>query len=399
MEYKIALGFGNNTDYELNWDSEIIEKCITEFKIFDSDIINIKEINSERNLVIALLLFLKQGIGGEFTVNNTQILLSFAERFKYQITIGGTCPRAAIAMNKLGYKSCMHLVVMNKKIQNLLPKGCEFVCSNDEENYDVHLIFQYTKNTIIKKNDISIKTNRANRIIIGNNNINSQMNISTSFFEKFVNKAKVLMISGFNTMTDQKLLSKRLDLLQKELKIAKSNNIKIYYEDACFISEESNQLCKDILFKYVDVFSFNEDEMQTYYGKQVDLLDAELIAYVLEKFINRFNVPTLIVHSKYWAIAYGKDSISYKDCLKGGVTMATTRFRFGENFNSRNQYIETYNLPSEKIGENFANKFNSIVGKKGFCIPSVKVKETKVTTVGLGDAFVGGFLPPLSEME
>ncbi len=399
MDYKIALGFGNNTDYELKWNSAIIENAITEFDIYKKDIKQISAVDNERDLLIALLYFLSEGIGGECTLDDTEVLQTFANRFEYRITIGGTCPRAAIAMDILDYQSCMHLVVMNKYIKNLLPENSSYICTNESENFDIHLIFQYPKNSSIKANDIDIRTNRANRIIIGNNNTNSEMKLSEEFFDKYVYKSKVLMISGFNTMTDINKLENRLKFLREKLIIAKKNNIKVYFEDACYISEVANQLTKDLIFEFVDIFSFNEDEMQNYYGSQVNLLNPTEIIRVLSILKKRFNVPTLMVHSKYWAIAYGKNSAHFKDCLKGGVTMATTRFRFGDNFKSKEQYLDTFNLPNELESEIFASSFNKIVKDYGYCVPSVAVKETDVTTIGLGDSFVGGFLPPLSLLK
>jgi ADP-dependent phosphofructokinase/glucokinase len=74
--------------------------------------------------------------------------------------------------------------------------------------------------------------------------------------------------------------------------------------------------------------------------------------------------------------------------------MATTRFRFGDDFTEEN-YMETDGLSQEEEGSVFANELKILLGDKVCCIPSVRVEEKKVTTIGLGDAFVGGFLPAL----
>lgn len=77
--------------------------------------------------------------------------------------------------------------------------------------------------------------------------------------------------------------------------------------------------------------------------------------------------------------------------------MATTRFRFGDNFGEK-QYNDTYSLMDEEEGEVFSASFTNLAKGVGLSIPSVKVAETRVTTIGLGDAFVGGFLPPLLDL-
>lgn len=392
----IALGFGNNTDYELIWDTNIIKRLIKEFNIYNSEIQQKFTIDNERDLLIGMLYLLKNNIGGECSVYDTKILDLFASRFSYNVTIGGTCPRAAIAMNILGYKSDLHLVVMNDKIRNLIPSNINYICSNKKTSYDIHLIFQYPKNVHIKINDIEITTKRENRIIIGNNNENSIMNLSQEYFDKYAKNSKVLMISGFNTMTDINLLKKRLAFVKKN--IENLEKTKIYYEDACFINEEANQLCKDILFEHVDIFSFNEDELINYSNRDINLLDPKEVYENIEKLYSKFKVDTLVVHSKYWAIAYGKNAIKYLACLKGGITMATTRFRFGDKFKNKEQYIETDNLKDGLIEKEFSYKFNELAKNKALCIPSVEVLEKDVTTVGLGDSFVGGFVSKLSDI-
>ncbi|MCY1152545.1 MAG: ADP-dependent glucokinase/phosphofructokinase [Sphaerochaetaceae bacterium] len=392
----ISLGFGNNTDYELNWDTEIIKELIRQFDIKNEEIKQKTLIDNERDLLIGMLYFLKNNMGGECSVIKSSILDTFASHFSYRITIGGTGPRAAIAMNTIGYESNLHLVVMNDKLKNLIPESVKYICSNEKVTYDIHLIFQYPKNINFSINNIKISTTRENRIIIGNNDVNSIMNLSQDYFDKYVKYSKVLMISGFNTMTDIDLLTERLNFIEENIKDLE--DIKIFYEDACFMSDEANALCKQKLFKYVDIFSFNEDELSTYCNKKINLLDEYEVLNSIEELYEKFKVDTIVVHSKYWAIAYGKNTDLYKPCLKGGITMATTRFRFGDLFNRKEQYIETNNLEDGEVEKAFSTKFNLIVKDKGVCVPSVKVSETDVTTVGLGDSFVGGFVSKLSQI-
>ncbi|MGD1815581.1 MAG: ADP-dependent glucokinase/phosphofructokinase [Pleomorphochaeta sp.] len=394
---KIALGFGNNTDYEIIWDLEAILKLIKTFNLKDEEITFKKEVKTERDLLIAMLFFLKNNTGGEVNIKDTNIINNFSSNFKYKITIGGTCPRSAIAMNILDYKSSMHLVVLNDKIKNLIPDSINYICSNKEPNYDIHLIFQYPRDVSINYKNIQINTKRENRIIIGNNNANSIMNLSPSFFENYVKDSKVLLISGFNTMEDLDLLKNRLIFVKE--RISKLKEITVFYEDACFISDKTNQMCKDILFDYVNIFSFNEDEFISYCSNTIDLLNPKQVLSNIENLYKKFKVETIVIHSKYWAITYGKNSIHYKKCLRTGINMATSRFRFGDNFIDKTQYYDTENLEDDEISKDFTIKFNNLANNKGFCIASKKVFEKSVTTVGLGDFFVGGFIYQLSDIK
>ncbi|WP_020610907.1 ADP-dependent glucokinase/phosphofructokinase [Sediminispirochaeta bajacaliforniensis] len=399
QQHKIGLGLGNNTDFELAWNPEALEQCIREYDVHEKDLKEERRpILNEKDLLINVLRFIKSEIGGECILEDTETALQFSKRFDYEITIGGTCPRSAIAMRKLGYTSCMHLVTMNEHIKKLLPPDCSYVCSNKDESFDIHLIIQYPADADIIANDIRIHTVRANRIIIDDDYNNSIMNLSEDFFDNCLSQARVFLLSGFNVMQDHELLKKRLSYMKGQLIKLKKQGTTIYYEDACFADETSNRLCKEYLFEHIDIFSLNEDEMKDYLQQDIDLLDASQVAAAAKTLKERFAIPLVVIHSKYWALAYGEHAKDYAACLKGGITMATTRFRFGDSFNEPAQYEETYALPDDEAGKKFADAFASIVGDRGCCIPSVMVEEQNVTTIGLGDAFVGGFIPQLSEM-
>ena len=110
MGEQIVLGLGNNIDYEIVWDSQVLERLIIEFNIRDSEICTDIRILSIRNLVVSILGFLKSESGGEHFVTSLEIILDFASHFQKKITMGGTSLRAAIAMRKIGYNSALHLV-------------------------------------------------------------------------------------------------------------------------------------------------------------------------------------------------------------------------------------------------------------------------------------------------
>jgi sugar/nucleoside kinase (ribokinase family) len=45
----------------------------------------------------------------------------------------------------------------------------------------------------------------------------------------------------------------------------------------------------------------------------------------------------------------------------------------------------------------FCRCLNQTTGDKLYCVPVAQVEQSSATTIGLGDAFVGGFLPMLLE--
>ena len=122
MGEQIVLGFGNNIDYEIVWNSQVIEQLIIAHNITASEIRMDRPIFTIRDLVVSILGFLKSETGGECFVNSLEIILEFANLFQKKVTIGGTSVRAAIAMRKLGYTSALHLVTINDHVRKMIPQ-------------------------------------------------------------------------------------------------------------------------------------------------------------------------------------------------------------------------------------------------------------------------------------
>jgi hypothetical protein len=392
MSENIALGFGNNIDYEIVWDSYIFEQLILKFGISSSELCHDKSINNVRDLIISILSFLKEENSGERFVKSPVIIEDFASYFEKKITLGGTSIRAAIAMQKLGKTSALHLVTINDAVRKLIPQDCPWVCSNNKDSFYPHLIVQYCKDTYIHAGDITIRTKQANRIIYVNDYDNAIMKINPDFAQLATN-AKILLISGFNAMQSMELLADRLRIVLQIINCMQSNAL-VFYESACFHKPALSSFIHKTLIDAIDFFSMNENEFQEILGREISLLDAKEVFIALQKLHQLIPAPALIIHTRYWSIVFGKNAAQYSKALKAGIVMATTRLRFGDDFNSTN-YLETEGLPLEPIGEEFAEKINREAKGQIHCMPSFHVEESKMTTIGLGDAFVGGFLSAL----
>ena len=393
MNERIALGFGNNIDYEIVWDSEVVQDLIIQYDIYDVDLSIDRIIHNERDLLVSILGFLKAGVGGERFVVSSSILERFSEKFNKKITLGGTSVRAAIAMRKLGYTSALHLVTMNEDVQRLLPPDCPYVCNQTEDSLYPHLIVQFAKDTRVKANDIDICTEQANRIIYHNDLDNITMRLNDDFVEQ-ISDAKVLLISGFNAMQSETLLVDRLRVVSRFIDKL-SRDALVYYEEAGFYEPKFSQLIYHTLGKHIDVVGLNEDELQKYLNRKVDLLNAFDVQASLEELQKLISVPTLVVHCNYWALAYGVNASRFSEALRGGVSMATARFCYGDSF-TKKHYEKVKRLPPNPEGARFAVAINKVLGKKVCCVPVAQVEQLNATAVGLGDAFVGGFLPLLA---
>jgi ADP-dependent phosphofructokinase/glucokinase len=148
------------------------------------------------------------------------------------------------------------------------------------------------------------------------------------------------------------------------------------------------------LARNINIVSLNEDELQGHLDRRLDLLNASQIKEALVELHALLPVPVIVVHTRYWALAYGEKAASFSKALKGGITMATTRFCYGDDFTVEN-YKKIETLPPNQAGAIFADALNKLPGHKICCVPVAHVEQSNATTVGLGDAFVGGFLPAL----
>ncbi len=392
MKEKIALGFGNNIDYEITWNSSVFEALIVRYGIRDDELDINTVIRSERDLVVSILSFLKLGIGGERFVATSAIIEELARHFDNKMTLGGTSVRAALAMRTLGYTSALHLVTTNDQVRALLPPDCPYVCSNPQDQSYPHLIVQFSKGTRVKAGDIDIHTNRPNRLIYHSDDANIAMNLDEGFAD-LVTEARVMLISGFNAMQDESLLA---DRMQTVLRIIENlpDGAQLFYEDAGFYESRFCHLIYDILAKHISIFSLNEDELQDYLKREIDLLDISQIEDALQALQRLIPVPVIVVHTRHWALAYGEQASRFADALKAGVTMATTRFCYGDDFTAEN-YRQVEALPPGEDNAAFVDAVNAQASDSICCVPVAHVDQSNATTVGLGDAFVGGFLTAL----
>ena len=140
----------------------------------------------------------------------------------------------------------------------------------------------------------------------------------------------------------------------------------------------------------------NEDELQDRAGFRFNILDPNAVAAALKTVYHQVGVPILICHSAYWALAYGKNPDTVRAALTGGITMASTRFRMGDNF-CRADYEKTRSMKDRSSGLRFAHQLTELVGSQSLlCLPGKDLDTVAhPTTIGLGDAFIGGMLPML----
>jgi ADP-dependent phosphofructokinase/glucokinase len=388
-----VLGLGGNVDYEIEWDSTMLEGLIRTYALRASELATSVVVESERDLVRSLLAFVRDGVGGERFVASPDVIEAFAARFGKRITLGGTGLRAALAMDKLGVASTVHLVSIDDHMRRLLPRGVSYICSARRDSTRPHLVVQFTEGATVRAEDIDLRAPRSNRVIYVNDPANAELVLDEDL-GRALSGADVFLISGLNSISDEATLRTRLHDLARNLRSLSSTAL-VVYEDAGFHVPALSALVREAVLDRVDIYSMNEDEMQAYVGRPVDLLDPEAMLSALREVRAVVPAGTLVVHTRAWALATGERAHELRSALQGGVVMAGARYVHGDDFTEAD-YQEVARAPVNEAGRAFAVALERCAPADVCCVPALRLPTYRPTMIGLGDAFVGGFLAALS---
>jgi len=105
--------------------------------------------------------------------------------------------------------------------------------------------------------------------------------------------------------------------------------------------------------------------------------------------------PNTIMHSSKWAIVRGPQASELACALDYGNAVASTRFKYGDNL-TLDQIRTTQTLPRNPEVLRFADEISSHDPLVRIA-PNYPVTSKTPTTIGLGDAFLGGILTVLCE--
>lgn len=390
---ELVLGLGGTVDYEIDWDSAVIASLVEGFAIRADELGAEIPVVDERSLVVTLLAFLRDGVGGERFVASSDIVEAFSARFDTRITLGGTCVRAAIAMRSVGVSSLVHLVSIDDHVRALLPDGIEYICSAAEDSTDPHLIVQFAAGAAVQSGDIDIVAPHPNRIIYTNDPPNRDLELS-DHLDDVLRDSRVFLVSGFNTIQDAAVLAERVQQVRGHLAELPPGTVAIY-EDAGYHLPEFSARVRDALAGVVDVYSLNEDELFAYLGRTFDLLDADAVAGALAEASELIPARCLVIHTKHWSLAFGSRAGEFGAAVRGGVLMASTRYLVGDGHTAAD-YEHTATLPPKPAGAAVAIELESRYPGRLVCHPALVLDTGRPTTIGLGDTFIGGFIAALA---
>jgi ADP-specific Phosphofructokinase/Glucokinase conserved region len=392
---RVLLGLGGCVDYELTLTAGVLEKLIIEYGVVAADLRPPPDpVAGERDLLVSILGYVARGAGGEHFVASAPALSDFAARFPHRETLGGTSVRAGLLMSKLGVPSTLHLVSVNDTVRRLLPTGVSFVDSGGHDTFYPHLIVQYDEGLWIRANDIDIHAPFPNRLIYVNDPANAGMLLTDDLGDR-LRHADVFLISGFNAMRSADELDARLADLNRHMRHLPAGAL-TYFEDAAYHRPDFSRRVRAALLGRIDVYGLNEDELQSYLGRAVDLLDPADVAAALTAIHALVDVPTLVLHTKFWALAYGAGD--YTAALDNGTVMAATRYVHGDDFTPADAE-RLRGTPRRPASVAFAAALHDRMGAVVRCVPGFELTVAHPTTVGLGDTFVGGFLAAIAAAD
>ncbi|GAB3405397.1 hypothetical protein GCM10027515_18680 [Schumannella luteola] len=405
MTHPLVLGLGGTVDYEIVWDAGVLERLAREHAVTGEEIAAElrarRPIRTERDLLVSVLAFLGSGAGGERFVESSAAVLDFAAHFETVVTLGGTGVRAGLAMAGLGIPSTQHLVSIDDNVRRLLPPEIDWICSAEHDSLDPHLIVQFPAGARVRvgdaDGDAEIVAQHPNRLIYSNDPPNRELRLSRDLGDA-LRGASLFLVSGFNSMQDEGELDARLDELVVALDRLPAEAL-VLYEDAGFHVPAMSSRVRSRLAGRAAVHGMNEDELQDYLGRPIDLLDAAKVALALDDVRSAVVAPVVLVHTKYWAAAVGPEASRFADALDGGVTMAATRFRLGDGITPE-RYAATQQLERHARGAEFARAFAALppsrAGEERVAVPAFHLAVENPTTIGLGDTFVGGVIAALA---
>lgn len=320
----------------------------------------------------------------------------FARHFSYTVTLGGTPTRAAIILDRLGYDTVLQTSCYNEHVKRLMPARVRVLSGVGAARDKIypHIVLQCRGGVRICANDIDFVTPRENRLMVSRDIDSLQMPILPDTFGKMIVDAEVFLLGCFSEVIDRDVLRDCMEKTKALLSYLPKDAC-VVMEDGCYVKRDFRYYVHEQLSSVVHVLSMNEDELQQYIGKRIDIFDPAAVKEAVGYVYKNSGIKTILVHSAAWVLAYGEMAQSMHKALEGGMLTAATRFRCGDGLTQEDQE-ETKKIPDRADSMVFCDKISEMWDGQVCCIPCKDMRFVEdPTVVGLGDSFAGGLLPGL----
>jgi len=389
-----VLGLGGCLDYEITWDVAALEELVVRHGITADLIERGDVIRTEPQLVASILAFLRDGVGGERPVASLEVLEAVARAFPRRVTLGGTSVRAAIAMSRIGIPSTLHLVAVDDQVRALLPPDVAWISSGEDGTLGPHLIVQFPRGARVRVGDQVIEAPASNRLIYVCDQPNTDMVLDPRL-GTLLEGSRLFLISGFNAMVDESALRERIASLRDAIARMPDDAL-VVFEDAGYHVPAFSRIFVEGLADLIDVYGMNEDELQAWVGRSVDLLDEHDVALGPTPTCAR-SFPD----RRCWCTrargpsTYGDAAARFAPALDSGIALAGTRYLHGVRPRRRPlRGDDALTSPGRRGGLRAAPR-RRWLGERVACRGARVLDTATPTTIGLGDTFVGGVVAAL----
>ncbi len=384
----ILLGMGNSLDYEMAWRPEAISRLAADWGI-DSWPPAPEHIDSERDLLCAILAYSAAGIGTERAVGSVATIESLARRLGFRESLGGTGVRAARVLKLLGIDCTLHLSSMSAQVQSLLWPGVSYLSSRRSPTAYPHLIVQFASDGQLEVGGVARTPPRANRLIFVNDPDNAELALAPDL-PQAVSSSAIWLISGLNAIADEAHLTVLLGQIQALAHAARPGSWTVY-EDGGFHHQKLAVRALTAMAGVCDVVGMNEDEFALHLGRSVDLQDPLAVADALTTVARKRRIENLVVHTAQWAAAVGPRAEQLRPALIQGVLAGAARYSNGDAMTADDLDLMR-SAPAHADGATVATGLEQ-AGMTAVAAPDLHPGDP--VTIGLGDSFVGGFLAGL----
>ena len=396
MTTSIVLGLGGCLDSEIALDPVKLQALVDYHALALSEIQQPPELRTERDLLISVLAFLRDGVGGERYVSTVDAVLGFESHFEHETTLGGTNVRAGRTLTHLGHPNLLHVPGRDETFENLLVDDSAVPPETPPAAYVPHLIVQYPEGLQVQLRDGILVAEHSNRVILVNDPVSEQTPLHDAF-AGWLQPGGVLVISGLNSIRDEHILEARLKTLRRVLDEAPVD-LRVLHEDADYHVPEFRRRVWSEIAERTSVIGMNEDELASFTCQPVDVTDAEQIASAVTAVLGSVPSGTLVVHSKYWALAAGTRARELAPALETGILAAGARFLEGDR--ARAASLDAVRArPRSSEGEAVAARLPDLLATPVHVLPARVLRTATPTTIGLGDTFLGGLIAGIVETD
>lgn len=390
MKYpRYFVGLGSNIDYEAVLDEESALRLSASYDDQED-----RGLGSAAGLYHTLKQYMASSSGGEVGVDTQKAIEELAGLLPVKQTAGGTGVRAGTVLCQLGQRVTAHMTSGGADIVGLLPDSMELVNLDEGQGNAGHLVLQYPQGATLGAGLSAVTASRSNRVIMVCDEDNAQMHLDPSLPDH-VSSAHIVLISGLNAIRDLEILDVRIKTVKQALATRHPQSV-VFFEDAAYHQAGFHARVSRELSPLVDIWSMNEDEVEALAGVALADVDSPTAVEIMRRVRSDLAVPVLVVHTANWAAAVGEDVEDLRRHLELGNATAGARFACGDDVNNT-IYRTALCAPTSSQGDAFVAAVEQMDTHDVVVASSIKMPAVEHTTVGLGDAFVGGFLAGFSE--